>query len=123
MKTCPYCGKEYPDDIAVCTADQTRLIAETSKDAHPVPPPLSVKLTAACPTCGASDYKPALEFRSSFSLPVFLTGGLLAVFFHNASHARRLQCNRCGTLFSISTRASRFFRFIFWLSVTPAIIC
>ena len=26
MKTCPYCGKEFPDDAAVCAIDQTPLI-------------------------------------------------------------------------------------------------
>jgi hypothetical protein len=25
MKTCPYCGKEYPDDAVVCAIDQTPL--------------------------------------------------------------------------------------------------
>ena len=25
MKRCPYCGKEYPDEVEVCATDQTRL--------------------------------------------------------------------------------------------------
>lgn len=29
MKSCPYCGKEYPDDATVCSIDQQRLDSET----------------------------------------------------------------------------------------------
>jgi hypothetical protein len=35
MKECPYCGKEYPDDAAVCTVDQTPLAARGSEKDSP----------------------------------------------------------------------------------------
>ena len=35
MKTCPYCGKEYPDDTGLCTFDQTSLIAVISATDRP----------------------------------------------------------------------------------------
>jgi len=31
MKTCSYCGKEYPDDADVCTIDQSPLVLSTPK--------------------------------------------------------------------------------------------
>ena len=40
MKTCPYCGKEYPDDVAVCEIDRNPLVSAkpkpvlTSDDEH-----------------------------------------------------------------------------------------
>src|SRR4051794_40105076 len=34
MKKCTYCGREYPDDAVVCTADQNSLIV-----AEVAPPP------------------------------------------------------------------------------------
>jgi hypothetical protein len=30
MKTCPHCGKEYPDDVVLCPIDQTPLEAESA---------------------------------------------------------------------------------------------
>ncbi|MGO8837596.1 MAG: hypothetical protein ACLQAH_16485 [Limisphaerales bacterium] len=35
MKTCPYCGKEHPDDAAVCAVDRTPLDAGTSENNTP----------------------------------------------------------------------------------------
>src|SRR5438046_10735897 len=26
MKKCPYCGKEYPDDVLICPADKSALV-------------------------------------------------------------------------------------------------
>jgi hypothetical protein len=31
MKTCPYCGKEYPDDVVVCGIDQSPLVPAKPK--------------------------------------------------------------------------------------------
>jgi cell division septation protein DedD len=42
MKTCSYCGAEYPDDIAACPIDQTPLAdgsAAPAADSPPVPEP------------------------------------------------------------------------------------
>ena len=36
MKTCPYCGREYPDDISVCAVNQTPLEPEVSENIPPV---------------------------------------------------------------------------------------
>ena len=33
MKICPYCGKEYPDDILICDADKSVLVAAKPKAA------------------------------------------------------------------------------------------
>ena len=36
MKTCPYCGQEYPDDAVVCSADQNALVpSEPARPYHP----------------------------------------------------------------------------------------
>lgn len=37
MKKCPYCGKEYPDDVSVCVVDQTLL--NSSGSLLSIPPP------------------------------------------------------------------------------------
>src|SRR5690349_6686980 len=118
MKKCSYCGKEHPDEATVCDRDQTPLGAGPDGSEPSVQPPV------ICPGCGVvNDHKLAIEWRGSFNLLTFLAGGLIAVFFHNASHPRRVQCNQCGTLFNISTRASRVSRVILWLLITPTIIC
>ena len=33
MKTCSYCGREYPDDATVCAVDQTPLVADVPEAA------------------------------------------------------------------------------------------
>jgi uncharacterized Zn-finger protein len=117
MKTCSYCGQQYPGDTEVCPVDQQPLkgLAESSAAVA------SSKVT--CPQCGTSDdFTPAIEFRSSFSLPVFLFGGLIGVMFRNAGRPRRVSCNKCDTRFYISTPLSKASRVIFWLLVTPSII-
>ena len=77
----------------------------------------------ACPACGVPDgCQPAAELRGSFSLLAFLAGGLFAVLFHNASRPRKMQCNKCGSFFSIRTPFSKVSRAIFWLLVAPTVI-
>jgi hypothetical protein len=39
MKKCSYCGKEYPDDDAVCPLDQGSLVSVTTSSTPTVPPP------------------------------------------------------------------------------------
>ncbi len=76
-----------------------------------------------CPACGArDDYRPALRLRSPFSLLVFLAGRLLAVLFYNASRAKRVQCNRCGALFSVRTPWAKLSLGLFWLLLAPAFL-
>jgi hypothetical protein len=83
----------------------------------------AMKPKVICPQCGgADDFTQAIEFRSSFSLPVFLLGGLLAVIFRNAGRPRRLRCNKCDTRFYVSSPLSKASRVIFWLLVIPSII-
>jgi hypothetical protein len=36
MKTCPYCGKAYPDDATVCAVDGESLTSKTSKSESPL---------------------------------------------------------------------------------------
>jgi hypothetical protein len=123
MKKCCYCGKEYPDDAVVCAVDQNLLyepVAETS-DVASFPQP--AKPSTPCPICGALDgYKPVIELRGSFSLIVFLLGGLFAVIFRNAGRPRRMQCNTCGALFNIHTPSTIVSRVIFWLLVVPSLL-
>ena len=117
MKTCSYCGKQYPDDAEVCVLDQQPLkgLAELPAGAT------SPKVT--CPQCGAADdFSPVLEMRSSFSLLAFLSGGLIAVLFRNAGRPRRVRCNKCEARFYVSSPLSKISRVIFWLLVTPTIV-
>lgn len=123
MKKCSYCGKEYPNDAVICVVDQSQLdeqVAETNNLTASVQP---ARQTNPCPACGAFDgYKPVAELRGSFSLIIFLIGGLLAVIFRNAGRPRRVQCNTCGALFNIHTPATKVSRVIFWLLVAPAVL-
>jgi hypothetical protein len=117
MRTCSYCGKHYPEDAEVCVVDQQPLAgpAESQPQAAPA--------SAACPQCGAEDdFRPVVDVRSSFSLPAFLFGGLIAVLFRNAGKSRPVRCNKCQTRFYISSPLSKISRVIFWLLVAPSII-
>lgn len=117
MKTCSYCGKQYPDDAEVCAIDQQPLkaLAESPAPAAPA--------KASCPQCGAADdFSRAVELRSSFSWPIFFFGGLIAVMFRNAGRPRSVKCNKCETPFYVSTPLSKVSRVIFWLLVAPTII-
>lgn len=117
MKTCPYCGRQYPADAEVCAVDQQAL-----KELAELPAAVaSPKVT--CPQCGAADdFSQAIELRSSFSLPAFVFGGLIGVVFLNTGRPRRVRCNQCDTRFHISTPLSKVSRVIFWLLVSPSII-
>ena len=117
MKTCLYCGKQYPDDAEVCVLDQQPL-KELAKSPAGVASP---RVTG--PQCGAADdFTPVLEVHSSFSLSAFLFGGLYAVLFWNAGRPRRVRCNKCEARFYVSSPLSKISRVIFWLLVTPSII-
>jgi hypothetical protein len=117
MKACSYCGKQYPDDVEVCALDQQPLKGLAESPAGVASP----KVT--CPQCGAADdFTPVLEVRSSFSLPAFLFGGLIAVLFRNAGRSRRVRCNKCEARFYVSSPLSKISRVIFWLLVTPSIV-
>ena len=66
MKTCPYCGKEYPDDATVCAVDQT---------------PLAAAGISTAPEKNAAGNE-AAELRKQankmqFTAWLFFTGGLL----------------------------------------------
>ncbi len=114
MKTCGYCGRANDAAAETCGGCGTALPADTLA---PQPGALS------CPACGASgDFKPAVELRGSFNWLAFLAGGILAVMFRNAGRGKKVQCNKCETLFTISSPASKTSRVIFWLLVTPTII-
>jgi hypothetical protein len=115
MRTCSYCGKQYPDDVLVCAVDQQPLAEAADLQTQ-------VSASVACPQCGATDeFTPVIDARGSFSLPAFLFGGLIAVMFRNAGKSRRVRCNKCETRFYISSPLSKISRVIFWLLVSPAI--
>lgn len=117
MKTCSYCGKEYPDDAEVCALDQQPLKGLAEASAGNASPKV------ICPQCGAADdFTPVPEVRSSFSLPVLLLGGLIAVVFRNAGRPRRVRCNKCEARFYVSSTFSKISRVIFWLLVAPSIL-
>jgi len=118
MKTCSYCGRQYPDDAEVCALDQQPLKGPAESPAGVAPP----KVT--CPQCGAADdFTQVIDSRGSFSLTAFLFGGLMAVFLRNAGKARRVRCNKCDARFYVSSLLSKISRVIFWLLVAPSIIC
>jgi hypothetical protein len=117
MKTCSYCGKQYPDDAEVCAVDQQPLNELAESQAAVTTSKVD------CPQCGATDdFTHLVEVHSSFSLPAFLFGGLLAVIFRNAGRPRRVKCNKCNSRFYVSSPLSKVSRVIFWLLVTPSII-
>ena len=117
MRTCSYCGKQYPDDTQVCAVDQQPLTEPAESQSSAAAPKI------VCPQCGvADDFTQAIDIRGSFSLPAFLFGGLIAVLFQNAGKSRPVRCNKCDARFFVSTRLSKFSRVIFWLLVTPTII-
>jgi hypothetical protein len=118
MRTCSYCGKQYSDDVEVCAIDQQPLAELASSQAGVASP------RVACPQCGAADdFTPVIDVRGSFSLFAFLFGGLIAVLFRNAGKARPVRCNKCEARFYVSSPLSKISRVIFWLLVTPTIIC
>ena len=117
MRTCSYCGKQYPDDAVVCAIDQQPLAALAESPTGAAPP------RAICPQCGAADdFTPVIDARGSFSLFAFLFGGLIAILFRNAGKSRPVRCNKCEARFYVSSPLSKISRVIFWLLVTPTII-
>jgi hypothetical protein len=116
VKECSFCGKEYPDDAAVCTVDGGVLIASASNAG-------TAAEFEACPSCGAvGASKARIQLRSSFSLPAFLLGGLFAVMFRNASRGQKMQCQKCGTVFVVRSSLSKVSRTLFWIIVTPPLV-
>jgi hypothetical protein len=76
----------------------------------------------ACPSCGALEsVKPKVEFRSSFSLPVFLLGGIFAVIFRNAGRGKKMRCHNCGTIFTVRSAMGKVSRVIYWVLVAPSV--
>ena len=121
MKTCACCGKEYPDDVGVCAQDRTPLVAGMAARLSPISPQSSTRLVTVCPACGGlADCPPVVQPRGSFSLSVFLAGGLLAVLFHNASQPKRVRCVQCETVFSIRAPCAKVSGVFFWLLIAPA---
>ena len=120
MKSCPHCGAQYPDDAVSCTADGSSLgLSNADRPASGGVSTASVR----CPSCGAADdYSPTMELRGSFSLLVFLAGGLLAVIFRNAGRGKRVRCNKCETVFEMHTPLSRLSLVVFWLLICPTIL-
>jgi len=120
MKACSYCGKQYPDEAVVCSIDGQSLDGPTESRQKTSGESVARVL---CPACGASDgYTPTVELRGSFSWPIFLAGGFLAVLFRNAGRSRRVRCNKCEAIFNVRTPVSKLSLVIFWLLICPTII-
>ncbi|MDB6035109.1 MAG: Double zinc ribbon, partial [Verrucomicrobiales bacterium] len=89
MKVCSYCGRENDLELAGCGECGTVLPESESVPVEVKPAPKVV-----CPACGAPDnYKAGMALHGSFSWAALFLGGFLAVFFHNASREKRVQCN------------------------------
>jgi uncharacterized Zn-finger protein len=122
MKTCPYCGKEFPDHATVCPIDQTPLIAKPPPAYAAAAIPAGVEAVNPCPACGAlTGHKPILKLGSSFSWTALFGGGILAVMLLNAGRAKKVQCNACGSVFKIRPPLSVISLMLFWLLVAPMI--
>lgn len=118
MKSCQYCGAQYSDDVVTCAADEFSLDPSPREEASATG---SAPIGIRCPACGAQDCAPAVELRDSFSLPVILAGGILALLFRNAGRRRKLRCNKCGELFEICTPLSKVSVALFRLLICPTI--
>jgi hypothetical protein len=116
MKTCPYCGKQYPDDAQICAVDQQPLEARAESQE----PALAQGI---CPQCGTpDDFTHVVDPHRSFNWLTFLLGGLIAVIFQNAGRPQRVRCNKCDARFHVRSKLSLLWRIIFWLLIAPAII-
>ena len=119
MKKCSHCGKESPDELSFCPLDHAPLFHTTV-----TAPDVAVRSRESCPGCGSeAGYTPVVACRRSFSLPLLLTGGLIAIMFRNAARERFVRCNACNQRYGIRPRLSKISLALFWLCLTPAIIC
>jgi len=120
MKSCPYCGGQYPDDAVVCPIDGNTLNSTTESQSAVSGAPLA---SVICPACGTlDDFTRTIELRGSFSWAVFFFGGIFAVLFRNAGRKRKVRCNKCETLFDIRSPLARVSLVIFWLLICPTIV-
>jgi len=118
MRVCSYCGRENDDVFSACSGCGTGFpdINDRTVPAEPRP-------KIVCPVCGAHDgYKTSIALRGSFSWVAFMLGGLIAALFHYFGRQQRVQCNACGTFFSIRTVLSKMSLAVFWLLVVPTVI-
>lgn len=120
MKSCSYCGAQYPDAVTTCPVDGQSLgEADAAKPDHGGTSTPKVR----CPACGAADnYAATVELRGSFSILAFLAGGILAVIFRNAGRPKKVRCNKCDVIFDIHPPLSKMSRVIFWLLIGPTIL-
>jgi hypothetical protein len=117
MKSCPYCGARYADNVAVCPADQHQLTVATESK------PETGGSQEICPGCGAvNDYRFTVEPRRSFGLLAILGGGILAYAFLKSGRGRRVRCNKCEAGFYLRSPLSTASMLIFWILVSPTII-
>lgn len=120
MKSCPYCGAQYPNDAVACAVDGNQLSApvQTQQEAND-----KSAARVRCPACGAADdYSATMELRGSFSWLAFLAGGIFAVLFRNAGRPRKVRCNKCEAIFDIRTPFTKISLVVLWLLVCPTII-
>ena len=112
MKTCSYCGKQYPDSVMVCAADQQPLFAEGKASRKIV-----------CPQCGESENLQKLQ-QSSDVLRMFAVvfGGLLATILRLVSRPKKMRCNRCRTEFLVQDEAYKGLTAAVWILVILGIL-
>jgi hypothetical protein len=72
MKTCPYCGREYPDDATVCTIDQNLLVPAVAAAPAPVAPPSATKASQSPDEAG--QLRTQAEKFQFWSLILFAAG-------------------------------------------------
>ena len=118
MKKCSYCGIETEQPLEFCLGCGTKLDegdVTKLKVGDPPAAPRTQRPAFACPNCGETEnIKSAMPLRSSFSLPLFLLGGIWAVVLRNASHQKRVQCSKCESFFNVHTPTSRLSSICFW---------
>ena len=123
MKSCPYCGGRYPDDVAVCPADQHELAAAAKSKPVTNSKPVTDGSQEICPGCGAvNDYRFTVEPKRSHGLLAFLGGGILAYAFFKSGRGQRVGCNKCEAGFYVRSPLSTASMIIFWVLVSPTII-
>lgn len=73
MKTCPYCGKEYPDNASICELDQNLLVYSKPKSINP-PNATDEQTLSSVQTFYVKFFVPTMWFFG-------LGGMMLAIFF------------------------------------------
>jgi DNA-directed RNA polymerase subunit RPC12/RpoP len=115
MKKCKYCGRENDDTAIHCFECGTELPSESSSIAQSNQTPDGTgKPEIACPHCGEFEALERVVFpHRKFRWPVFLLGGIEAVWLLNFGQIKRFHCRKCGTSFNIRTTGAKIMLVLF----------